>query len=102
MLHTVAHTMQRGSEIVFDYTQPLSNMTQDERANFSAMAERVASLGEPFRSSFEPGAFARDVAAAGFSVVEDFDVEMLNARYFADREDGLKLRGRAHLMRARV
>jgi len=102
MLHTVAHTMQRGSEIVFDYTQPLSNMTQDERANFSAMAERVASLGEPFRSSFEPGAFARDVAAAGFSAVEDFDVEMLNARYFADREDGLKLRGRAHLMRARV
>jgi O-methyltransferase involved in polyketide biosynthesis len=94
--------MQPGSQIVFDYTQPLSNMTADQRANFAAMAERVASLGEPFRSAFEPGPLAREVAAAGFSAVDDFDVEALNARYFADREDGLKLRGRAHLMRARV
>jgi methyltransferase (TIGR00027 family) len=101
-LRTIAHTMQPGSQIVFDYTQPLSNMTADQRANFAAMAERVASLGEPFRSAFEPGPLAREVAAAGFSAVDDFDVEALNARYFADREDGLKLRGRAHLMRARV
>jgi len=101
-LRSIAHTMQPGSEIVFDYAQPQGNMTEDQRANFAAMAERVASLGEPFRSSFEPGPLARDVAGVGFSAVEDFDVEMLNARYFADREDGLKLRGRAHLMRARV
>jgi hypothetical protein len=66
------------------------------------MAERVASLGEPFCSSFEPGPLARDVAVVGFSAVEDFDVETLNARYFADREDGLKLRGRGQLMKARV
>ncbi len=101
-LSTVAQTMAPGSEIVFDYAEPLTDHADDAGAGFAAMAERVASLGEPFRSFYEPGPLARDVAAMGFSRVEDFDSAALNARYFAHRADGLKLKGRGHLMRARV
>ena len=40
--------------------------------------------------------------ALGFSFVEALDAATLNARYFAGRKDGLSLRGRGHLMHARV
>jgi methyltransferase (TIGR00027 family) len=101
-LRTIGHTMREGSEVVFDYAEPPGNMTKDQRSAFAAMAERVAAAGEPFRSYFEPEALARDVAGVGFSHADDFDTDMLNARYFANRADGLMLRGRAHLVRARV
>ena len=91
-----------GSEIVFDYTQPVEALDAAQRANFEAMAERVAAAGEPFKSSFDPAALARDLSALGFSAVEDFDANALNPRYFANRADGLKLRGRAHVLKARV
>jgi methyltransferase (TIGR00027 family) len=101
-LRAIAQRMQKGSEIVFDFAQPPTNLDGDQRASFTAMADRVAALGEPFRSFFEPELLARELTAVGFSSVEDFDSESLNARYFANRADGLKLRGRAYLMRARV
>jgi methyltransferase (TIGR00027 family) len=91
-----------GSEIAFDYSQPAESLDASQRANFEAMAERVAAAGEPFRSFFEPTALARDLYALGFSAVEDFDASALNPRYFANRADGLKLRGRAHVVKARV
>jgi hypothetical protein len=49
-----------------------------------------------------PGELVRDVAALGFSHVEDFDADKLNPRYFAGRNDDLKLRGIGHLFLARV
>lgn len=91
-----------GSEIVFDYTQPVEALDAAQRVNFEAMAERVAAAGEPFKSSFEPAALVSDLFALGFSAVEDFDASALNPRYFANRADGLKLRGRAHVVTARV
>ena len=63
------------------------------------MHERVAASGEPFQSFFMADDLKRDVAALGFSSVEDFDAAALNPRYFADRNDDLRLRGSGHLMR---
>jgi methyltransferase (TIGR00027 family) len=91
--------LAKGSEIVFDYADPEGAR---EGGDFEAMAERVAAAGEPFRSMFEPPALIRELKALGFSFVEDLDSAALNARYFRDRPDGLLLRGRGHLMHARV
>jgi methyltransferase (TIGR00027 family) len=91
------------SEIVFDYAErPGNAATAEQRAHFEALAARVAAAGEPFRSLFEKDELVRDVKALGFSFVEDLDAEALNARYFRNRADGLALRGRAHLLHARV
>jgi hypothetical protein len=43
-----------------------------------------------------------EVRRLGFSGVEDFDADQLNARYFVGRADGLRLRRHAHLMHLRV
>jgi methyltransferase (TIGR00027 family) len=94
--------LPRGTRVVFDYAEPASARDGASRAAHEAMAARVAASGEPFRSFFMADALKRDVAGLGFSSVEDFDAAVLNPRYFADRNDGLKLRGAGHLMRARV
>ena len=47
--------LRAGSEVVFDYAQPVEALDAAQRANFEAMAERVASAGEPFRSFFDAG-----------------------------------------------
>ena len=101
-LNFIATSTSPGSEIVFDYSQPVEALNAVQRANFAAMAERVAAAGEPFRCFFEPTLLARDLYALGFSHVEDLDADALNPRYFADRSDGLKLRGRAHVVKAHV
>ena len=95
-------SLPRGTAVVFDYGEPPDERDERSRAAHRAMAERVAASGEPFRSFFKPQDLKRDVAALGFSAVEDFDSAALNARYFADRMDGLKLRAGGHLFRARV
>lgn len=101
-LRSIAGRMPSGSEIVFDYAEPPAALDEQQRPAFTAMAERVASLGEPFRCFFEPAPLGRALLDAGFARVDDFDTTALNARYFAGRADGLKLRGRAHLVRALV
>jgi len=95
-------SLAKGSEIVFDYAETPGKETKEQRAHFQAMAERVAASGEPFRSFFETGALQRDVEKLGFSFVENLNAATLNARYFQGRGDGLALRGRGHLMHARV
>lgn len=93
--------LPRGTAVVFDYGVPPSQRDPVAAAAHKAMAERVAASGEPFRSFFVPEELARDVKGAGFTNVEDFDPEKLNARYFAGRTDGFRVRG-GHLMRAKV
>ncbi|MGH6871673.1 MAG: class I SAM-dependent methyltransferase [Rhizomicrobium sp.] len=84
------------SGVVFDYAQKPTG----ENRGFSAMAARVAAAGEPFRSLLDPGELAQSLKSLGFSRVEDFTGERLNALYFQDRPDGARLSGRGHLMRA--
>lgn len=94
--------LPRGTTVIFDYGEPASERDPAAAAAHKAMAERVAASGEPFRSFFKPDDLKRDVAALGFSHVEDFDASTLNSRYFSGRTDDLRLRGSGHLMRARV
>jgi methyltransferase (TIGR00027 family) len=90
-------SLKPGSGVVFDYAQ-----APGASAHFEAMAARVAALGEPFRSLLDPAELERDLARLGFTRIENLGADALNARYFRDRTDGLKLAGRGHLMRAGV
>jgi hypothetical protein len=59
------------------------------------MAARVAQAGEPFQLFFTPEQLAEELDGLDFGVVEDLDGAALTAKYFAGREDGLVLRGKA-------
>ncbi|MEA2326233.1 MAG: hypothetical protein QOE68_1192, partial [Thermoanaerobaculia bacterium] len=59
-------------------------------------------LGEPWKTFFDPPTLARDLRQIGFSSVEDFGADALNARYFAGRTDKLRVGGSGRMLLARV
>jgi len=72
------------------------------RTQLTALSARVARAGEPFRSFFEPQTMARGLAALGFAHTRDHDAAALNRRYFAGRDDRLRIAGGGHCLHARV
>lgn len=91
-----------GSAIVFDYMLSPSLLIPAQRSRFDAFAQRVASAGEPWQTFFDPGLLTTDLRAMGFGYVEDNGPEEINARYFKDRRDGLRVGSLSHLMKAQV
>jgi methyltransferase (TIGR00027 family) len=101
-LRLVTELAAAGSVIVFDYALARSALTLLQRVAFDALAARVAAAGEPWLTTFETAALARALASLGFAEVEDITPELLNARYFEGRADGLRVGGLAHVMRAQL
>lgn len=99
-LRGVATASAPGSEIVFTYT--------DQRAldarppALEAQRARVAALGEPWLSGFDPTTLATDLADVGLALVDDLGPRELTARYCAGRADGLQPGRIGHVARARV
>jgi methyltransferase (TIGR00027 family) len=91
-----------GSGVVFDYMISPSLLNASQRSHFDALERRVASAGEPWRAFFDPGLLSRDLRGMGFKHVEDQGPEEINARYFQNRKDGLRVGSLSHLMIARV
>ncbi len=91
-----------GSAVVFDYMLSPSLLTPAQRSRFDALAQRVASAGEPWRAFFDPPLLTEDLRGMGFGYVEDNGPEEINARYFKDRKDGLRVGSLSHLMKAQV
>jgi hypothetical protein len=60
------------------------------------MASRVQLAGEPFRLFFTPEQIALEFSS--FSRVEDIGADEVNALYYANRADGLAMRGKAGRM----
>jgi methyltransferase (TIGR00027 family) len=82
-----------GSGITLDYGQPRSALPFREQLAHDSLADRVKLAGEPFQLFFTPQEIATEFSA--FSVTEDIGGPEINARYFADRKDELKIRGSA-------
>ncbi len=91
-----------GSEIVFDYTVAPSLLTPDQRVIFDSLIKRVDWEREPWQTFFDPAQLKKDLQAMGFRCVEDIGPEEINARYFKDRTDRLRVGSLAHIMEARV
>ncbi len=91
-----------GSEVVFDYMISPSLLTPMQRSGFDAISRRVASAGEPWKTFFDPALLTRDLRDMGFRYVEDNGSEEINARYFKNRKDGLRVGSLSHIMKAQV
>jgi methyltransferase (TIGR00027 family) len=83
----------RGGGLVFDYAVPRESLGLIGRIALDAIAFRVASVGEPFRTFFDPRSLRAELRQAGFGSMTDLGRDELNARYFADRTDGLHVSG---------
>jgi methyltransferase (TIGR00027 family) len=94
--------LPKGSSITFDYRIPLSRLNPIERAAAEMLGQRVATLGEPWLSAFEPAWLRAQVLGLGFGEAEDCGGDELNGRYLARRKDGLRMGGASRLMCARV
>jgi len=101
VLRTIAG-LAPGTQVVFDYFIAPTLLGPIERLVFDEFAKRVAAAGEPWVSWFEPEHLRRDLAAAGFTRIEDMDPDTLNGRYFVERTDGMRVGALAHIMSAIV
>ncbi len=59
-----------------------------------ALSRRVAAAGEPFVTFFAPEELSGELARVGFGLIEDLGPDEINARYFRDRADGLRISAR--------
>jgi len=82
-----------GSGVVLDYGQPRSALPFLEKLAHDSLAARVQLAGEPFQLFFTPTEIAAELMH--FRNIEDIGSAEINARYFANRTDNLKLRGSA-------
>ncbi|MGX6602907.1 class I SAM-dependent methyltransferase [Micromonosporaceae bacterium Da 78-11] len=88
------------SEVVFDYAQSPERMAPERRAALEARADRVAKIGEPWLTYFEPEEIAADLRAKGFTEIEDLGPAGLAARFF-DRPDVPPETPGGHVLHAR-
>jgi methyltransferase (TIGR00027 family) len=79
--------------ICFDYMAPRESLGFRARIAFDRLASRVAAAGEPFVGFFAPQELATELREMGYARIDDWDAARLNARYFADRADGLHVAG---------
>jgi methyltransferase (TIGR00027 family) len=92
-LATVAEIarLPEGSGVSFDYGMDPAMLSFSRRIAMKMLAARVARAGEPFRLYFRPEELDGELRLAGFGRVEQWGSEELNAAYFRDRADGLRL-----------
>jgi methyltransferase (TIGR00027 family) len=81
----------RGSGLVLDYAQPRSALPFLEQLALDSLAARVKLAGEPFQLFFTPSEIATELK--DFYNLEDCSSAELNAMYFANRTDSLRVMG---------
>jgi len=94
--------LPQGTAVVFDYAVPPETLSWAGRLIYRQMAKRVAAVGEPWKTFFDPKELMADLRRLGFTSAEDFDGDALNERYFKGRTDRLKVGGMGHMAMARV
>lgn len=92
-----------GGGVAFDYAVAIESLSWMGRMAMRMMMQRVAAAGEPFRTFFDPQVLAERLRAMGFHNLEDLGADEVNARYFSNRTDQLRVVGRlGRLMSAEV
>jgi methyltransferase (TIGR00027 family) len=86
-------SLPAGTGLVLDYGQPRSALPFLEQLAHDSLASRVQLAGEPFQLFFTPPEIAAELSA--FRTLEDLGSSEINARYFTNRSDSLKLLGSA-------
>jgi methyltransferase (TIGR00027 family) len=89
------------SEVVFDYAEPFENHPADRRAHLLAVAERMAALGEPWLSFFEPRELSEMLRNNGFGIVENLGLAEISGRFFGGLKQGIVIGPGPRIVRAR-
>jgi methyltransferase (TIGR00027 family) len=90
-----------GAEVAFDYSDPPATLSDEARAAHQERADRVAAVGEPWLSAFEPPALHAMLAEWGFTTIEDLGPPALAARYWPGAGRAPSERG-GHVLLART
>ncbi len=90
----------RGSEVVFDYSEPLENYPPERRDDILALAARTAEIGEPWLSHFDPTEIERELRGFGFGDLEDLGMSEMAVRYLGAPAGGLNRVAGPHMIRA--
>lgn len=87
-LSELAALMAPGSRLVLNYgcDVPLS---EAQLAYLRTLQGKVSQSGEPLRARWTPEAFETLLSRVGFSLIEHATEQVLHARYFEGRADGL-------------
>jgi methyltransferase (TIGR00027 family) len=99
-LRSIASCTPAGSELVFTYFD--AQLLQVRSESFRELEQRVAAVGEPFLSGFDPATLAATLADCGLQLVEDLNGTEAVARYDRDGAHGLGQSGYSHIALARV
>ncbi|RWA75572.1 SAM-dependent methyltransferase [Mesorhizobium sp.] len=89
-----------GSEVVFDYSEPAENRDAARQATLAFDAARVAVVGEPWISFFDPVALRKSLNDLGFGDIEDLESGDIAARFASAPSTGRSNSG-GHILRAR-
>ncbi len=90
-----------GGEVVFDYSEPLENYPPERRAAVAALGARVAEIGEPWLSHFDPAEISRKLREHGFQYLEDLGLAEISIRYLGAPAAETTRRPGLHVIRAR-
>lgn len=99
-LRFVASSCAAGSEIVFDFSVPDASLGEVEQRSRAARAGRVARIGEPWLSFFDPAQLEQEMRAMGYSRTRVLGAAQANDLYFSGRSDGFRVYGSAGRMMA--
>ncbi len=88
------------SGVVFDYSQPPEQMPPWQRASYKRRAARVAELGEPWITSFDPASLAESLRGFGFNELVDWSGPEIDAAYFRGSVPYLKMATSGHVTAA--
>lgn len=80
-----------GSGVVFDFTVDPKLLGVGQRIALHMLSKRVAAAGEPFQLFFNPVTLAAELKHLGFQRTEALAGDQINARYFKDRADKLRV-----------
>jgi methyltransferase (TIGR00027 family) len=91
-----------GTEIVFEFSLPASRLSDAARESREVSMTRVAAIGEPWITFFEPEPLAGQLRALGFSGVDMLRPDDANRAYFSQRADRLRIGASGYMTAARV
>ncbi|HKD55398.1 MAG TPA: class I SAM-dependent methyltransferase [Steroidobacteraceae bacterium] len=90
-----------GTSIVFDYAVSPWTLSFVRRMVVRGILQRVAAIGEPWKTFFDPQSFTDELRSLGFAHIEDLGGDELNARFFRANA-GLRVSGLGRIVYARV
>jgi methyltransferase (TIGR00027 family) len=99
-LKSIASCTPMTSEVVFTYFDERLFRSQSE--SFRDMEKRVAAMGEPFLSGFNPGTLHRDLEDCGLHLLEDLNGSEIAAKYDRTGENSLGQSTFSHIALAMV